>query len=132
MKAVLSILRSASGVTSLLTGGSNAIYGVTAKQTQKAPFIVVMENMIEPYNSRDSGINTAKMLYRVFLFAHDLPKIKEIESAVVTALDNIGLVTYDGETIQSCYLESTRVDIERTDNLDYYMEEMNFEAIINT
>ena len=124
-------MRNASGVTSLLTGGANAIYAITAKSSQKAPFIVVAENMIEAYNTRDSGAQTCKMLYRVFLFAHDLPKIKQIESAVITAIDNADWTVYDTEELQSCYLESTRVDIDRVDNLEYYMNEMNFEAIIN-
>lgn len=132
MKVVLHLLRNASGLTSLLTGGSNGIYVGKAKQGVSAPYIVVTEQGRESYRTSDSGADLMKFDYRVFIFGNNIEEVQNIRGQVNNILDYASKTTHDGDVLHSSYLIDTDLLALTEDNIDYYLLELIYEIILTT
>lgn len=130
MKNVLNILQNDTTLIALLNDGADGIYVSKALRTDRPPYLVVNERLLNPANSSDSGASNGMWEYFVLSFAHNFATVKSVADAVSSALDNVTSQTLDGEWLQWCRLENQDTDHIKEDNIDYYMIEQRFEAFI--
>lgn len=118
MKAIVTLLGSATALTTLLADGVNSIYTNEANQGVKVPHVIVDVADIEPFDSMNDAAKLDEYQVRIFSIS-DRPYNKgskkgaeEIAEQVRIALDGIA-GTFAGEVIGDIRFESASTFTDR-------------------
>lgn len=138
MKAVINILRNASGLTDLLTlpktSGAvkaDAIYIGHAIQDQEPAYITIESNIIDHYGKKDAGASLIKENYSVNIYDTGYASAKAIAKQVEAALDYASAGQYNGQVLSGSRLvnESSLNSVE--ENNEYWLIQQDYEIILS-
>jgi hypothetical protein len=130
VKNTLNILQNDSALVALLRDGADSIYVGKAMQTDRAPYVVIVDRMRDPANSSQSGASNAMYEHLIMSFAHDYATVANIKTAIKNALDNATPQTTDGEYMQYIRLLTEEHSSTKEDNIDYFIYEQRFETFL--
>lgn len=130
MEAINKILRDASGLTALLSGGADAIYIGHAVQDQAPPYITLESRIIDPFVVKEQAAGVVKEQYEVFIFSKGFGAGDAVAKQVIIALDNVTGGTYNTQDLSSCKLID-RNNISDTEvNDDKWLIILIFESML--
>lgn len=131
MKNVINILTNESTVTDKLGDGVNGVYIGKAARNATAPYIVIVERLLQAYVGDQGTTSTGgDYEYLVMCFADNYLSVRNLADSVNGILDrNKGNVT-GGHTLQDIRLESDETDAIEEENENFYMIELRYIGFI--